>query len=124
MKLQTVGSLLMTLAITLPFATSALAQGDNTFYFTTYYSNANTKGAPDSTVRIINDGSYTGSPYGNLWAAIYVFDDSQELQECCSCVVTPDGLLSESVNNNLTANPLTGVTLARGVIKIVGTTGN
>ena len=42
-------------------------------------------------MRFINDGD-TG---GNLWASIYVFDDSQELQECCSCEVTPDGLLSE-----------------------------
>ena len=124
MKLKSIGWLLVMLTIALPLTISAFAQGDNTYYFTTYFSNANTKGAPDATVRIINDGSYTGSPYGNLWAAIYVFDDSQELQECCSCGVTPDGLLSESVNNNLTANPLTGVTLTRGVIKIVGTTGN
>ena len=34
---------------------TALAQGDNSIYFTTYYSNANTQGAPDATVRIIND---------------------------------------------------------------------
>jgi len=124
MKRQSIASLLVMLAIGLALTTNAFAQGDNTYYFTTYFSNANTKGAPDSTVRIINDGSYTGSPYGNLWAAIYVFDDSQELQECCACGITPDGLLSESINKNLTANPLTGVTLTRGVIKIVGTTGN
>ena len=85
------------------------------FYFTTYYSNANTTGAPDATVRVINDGVTAG----NLYAAIYVFDDSEELQECCACLVTPDGLLSESVNTNLTANPLTGVKPTRGVIKIL-----
>jgi hypothetical protein len=95
---------------------TALAQGDNSVYFTTYYSNANTVGAPDATVRIINDGD-TGA---NLWAAFYVFDDSQELTECCACVVTPDGLLSESVNNELTANPLTGPPRkTRGVIKVI-----
>jgi hypothetical protein len=85
------------------------------FYFTTYYSNANTTGAPDATVRVVNDGDSGG----NLWASIYVFDDSEELTECCSCLVTPDGLLSESVNNNLTANPLTGKKPTRGVIKII-----
>jgi len=96
---------------------SALAQnvGDNSVYFTTYYSNANTTGAPDGTVRVINDGD-TG---GSLYAAIYVFDDSEELTECCACVVTPDGLLSESVNKNLTANPLTGRINTRGVIKVI-----
>lgn len=102
---------------------SALAQnvGDKSVYFVTYFSNSLTAGAPDETVRIINDGD-TG---GNLWASFYVFDDSQELQECCSCVITPDGLLSESVNAELLANPLTGKRNYRGVIKVISsTTGN
>ena len=66
------------LAIALMLGGSALAQniGDNSVYFTTYYSNANTTGAPDGTVRIINDGDTRG----DLYAAIYVFDDSEELQ--------------------------------------------
>ena len=109
--------LLLFLALMLVFSANAVAQnvGDNSIYFTTYYSNANTNGAPDATVRIINDGD-TGA---NLWASFYVFDDSQELTECCSCVITPDGLLSESVNKNLTANPLTGRINSRGVIKVI-----
>ncbi len=48
-----------------------------------------------------------------------MFDDSEELQECCACKVTPDGLLSESVDKNLTANPLTGLKPTRGVIKLI-----
>jgi hypothetical protein len=105
-----------TLAIVL-LGGSALAQnvGDKSVYFTTYYSNAHTSGAADQTVRIVNDGD-TG---GNLWAAFYVFDDSQELQECCSCEISADGILSESVNNELTANSLTGKTNYVGVIKIL-----
>src|ERR1017187_8145440 len=55
----------------------------------------------------------------DLYANIYVFDDSEELTECCSCLVTPDGLLSESVNKNLTANPITGIKPTRGVIKVI-----
>jgi len=85
------------------------------YYFVTYYSN-NVPGGPNETVRIIN----TGETGGNLWAAYYVFDDSQELTECCSCVITPDGINSEDVKTNLTANPLTGKVPARGVIKIIG----
>jgi len=116
-----IGSLLLSvLAITLMLGIAsgnAVAQnvGDNSVYFTTYYSNANTTGAPIQDLRIINDGDTNG----NLWASIYVFDDSQELQECCSCVITPDGLLSEDVNVNLTANAITGKKPTRGVIKVI-----
>ena len=107
---------MLTLAMAVVLGGTALAQ-DN-FYFVTYYSNANTANAPDATVRIINDGA-TGS---DVYADIYVFDDSEELTECCSCLITPDGLLSESVNKNLTANPLTGIKPQRGVIKVLATT--
>jgi len=83
-------------------------------YFTTYYS-SNVASAPDDTLRIINDGAN-----GPLFASIYVFDDSEELTQCCSCAISPDGLLSESVKLNLTANPLRGIVNSRGVIKVIG----
>jgi hypothetical protein len=61
-----------------------------------------------------------GVENGTLWAAIYVFDDSQELRSCCACQITSDGLLSESVNKELTANEFTGRgEMTRGVIKVV-----
>jgi hypothetical protein len=104
------------LALMLGTTVSAQTLGDNSVYFVTYYSNdLHTAGTPDQTVRIINDGD-TGA---NLWASFYVFDDGQELQECCSCAVSPDGLTSESVANNLTGNPLTGRLKTRGVIKVI-----
>jgi hypothetical protein len=84
-----------------------------------YFSNANTAGAPDGTLRIVNPGTATA---GSLCAAIYVFDSFQELSECCSCSLSPDSLRTLSVNGDLTANPLTGVVLATGAIKIVSTT--
>ena len=80
-----------------------------------YFSNANTAGAPDGTVRITNPGS----PSGNLCAQIYVFDPFQEMSECCACEVTPDGLRTLSVNSDLTSNPLTGVVLSTGSVSIV-----
>ena len=89
--------------------------GDNTVYFVTYFSNANSESLSDSTVRVINDGDTNA----NLWAAYYVFDDRQELSECCACVTTPDGIDSESVNLELTSNPLTGRVLTRGAIKVI-----
>jgi hypothetical protein len=82
-----------------------------------YFANANTGGAADATVRLTNPG--TGA--GNVCASIFVFDPRQELTECCSCLLTPDGLRTLSVNTDLTANPLTGKILTTGLIKIVST---
>jgi len=89
-------------------------------YKVNYFSNANTSGAPDGTVRIDNPG-VTG---GNLCAMIYVFDYDQQLSECCGCQETPNGLRTLSINQNLTSNPLTGVWLHNGVIKVVSSTVN
>ena len=113
--MKKLGFLMLLVALAVMLGGTALAQGDNSDYFVTYYSNANTANAPDATVRAVNDGDTEG----NLYASIYVFDDSEELTECCSCLITPDGLLSESVNKNLTAAPLTGIKPTRGVIKII-----
>ena len=115
------------LAITLMLGGNAFADGggDGSYYFVTYYSNANTSGAPDGTLRVVNDGAEAtmapeGVENGTLWAAIYVFDDSQEMRSCCACVITSDGLLSESVNKELTANEFTGRgEMTRGVLKVI-----
>jgi hypothetical protein len=90
-------------------------------YTVDYYSNANTTGAEDGTVRIINPGttSKSASEAADLCALIYVFDANQEMSECCGCFLSANGLLTLSVNNNLTSNPLLGTLLHTGVIKIV-----
>ena len=112
-------------------------------YFTvTYFSNNTAAGAPDGTVRINNPGTAiaigdtattatgnysakTGSAKpavntatGDLCAMIYVFDNDQEMNECCGCVTTPDGLRTLSIKKDLTSNPLT-VTINTGDIKIL-----
>jgi hypothetical protein len=119
--------LLPILAITLLLGGNAFAQnvGDNSVYFVTYYSNANTTGAPDGTLRIINDGDQAttdleGKENGPLWAAIYVFNDGQTMVECCACFISSDGLLSESVDKQLTSTEFTTHTeTVRGVIKVI-----
>ena len=99
-------------------STTAVAQ-DNIFALS-YFSNAHVTGAPDGVLRVVNDGTLSdASPAGDLCASIYVFDSTEELNECCSCRVTPNGILSLSVNTNLTNNTLTGRTPTRGVIKVV-----
>jgi len=130
--MKKLGLALFVLTLALMLTGNALAQnvGDNSVYFVTYYSNANTAGAPDGVVRAINDGDQAttaseGVENGPLWAAFYIFDDSEELQSCCACLVTSDGLLSESVNKQLTNNEFTGrAEITRGVIKVVSSTTN
>lgn len=120
--MKKLGLVLFMLALALMLGGNALAQnvGDGSNFFVTYFSN-NVTGAPDAIARFINDGD-TGAgpdPVGDLWAAIYVFDDSEELTECCACLVTADGLTSEDVKTQLTAAPLTGRVPTRGVIKVI-----
>jgi hypothetical protein len=93
-------------------------------YAVTYYSN-NTPGLPDESVRVVNTG-LIGDPLNpngdaDICVNFYVFDAGQELSECCSCLETADALLVASVQNDLTANPLTGVHNKAGVIKITAT---
>jgi hypothetical protein len=107
--------LCVVVASALIFSGSALAQGDASYYFVTYFSN-NVSGAPDATVRITNDG-YDGY---TLYPFFSVFDDSQELQACGYCAISPDGLLSEDVKTELTNNPLTGKIPSRGVRVLSG----
>jgi hypothetical protein len=96
------------------------------FFKINYFANNGVAGAPDATVRIDNPGSdaatetgINGSGVSDLCAMIYVFDNDQQLSECCGCLVTPNGLRTLSVGKNLTNNPLTGVVSNNGVIKIV-----
>jgi hypothetical protein len=92
-------------------------------------------GTGDALLRIVNDGSGAVVVYSpmspisqpaipasrDVCANIYVFNDVQELQECCSCPLTPNSLLTFSVINDLTSNPLNQQeSLSAGVIKIVG----
>jgi hypothetical protein len=96
------------------------------FFKINYFANNGVAGAPDATVRINNPGSdaatvtgINGEGVSDLCAMIYVFDNDQQLSECCGCLVTPDGLRTLSVRRDLTSNPLTGVISNNGVIKIV-----
>src|SRR5215467_6018660 len=103
------------------------AQGISDVYQVSYYSNnAPSPGVAhaDAAVRVINTGQQ-GTPistgHGTVCADIYVFDNTQEMLECCACKITANGLLELSIKNNLFQNPLTGLAgiSDKGVIKIV-----
>jgi hypothetical protein len=89
-------------------------------YKLNYFANGYIKGTPDATVRIDNPGL----TYGNLCAMIYVFDQDQQMSECCGCIETHNGLRTLSVDSDLIGNPLTGTISNTGVIKIVSATLN
>jgi len=83
-----------------------------------YFTGANTPGVPDSRVVISNPDVYGGGN-GDLCAMIYVFDPSQEMVECCGCLVSLDGERELSVNIDLASNPVNGVFPHRGSVRIV-----
>jgi len=77
-------------------------------------------GDGDALVHIVDVGNYEADPVdGHLCANIYVFDDDQEMQECCSCELTADSVKTISTINDLTSNPQFSSPLGVGVIKIV-----
>ena len=93
--------------------TSAAAQ-TSSLLSVNYFANNGVSGAPDATVRVTNPGTENG----NLCAQVYVFDNDQQMSECCGCLTTPDGLRTFSVAKDLTSNPLTGVVSKTGDIRI------
>ena len=111
--------LLLGLALALSGLATAQVVGSDNFRVT-YYANANTTGAPDATVRIDNPGV----TYSDVCAMIYVFTPDQQMAECCGCRNSHNNLLTLSVNKNLAANPLTGVTQKAGAIKVVSAAPN
>jgi hypothetical protein len=86
-------------ALVLAFSGVASAQTLDV-YRVTYFDN-NVTAAPVAFVHILNPGVLNP---GTLCASIYVWRSDQELSECCSCPITPNGLLTLSVRA-LTINP-------------------
>jgi hypothetical protein len=107
-----------TLALTLCAGAAFAATASTTYPDTLkvdYFINANTSGAPVAVVQLTNTG-YSG---GNICADVFVYDPWEELQECCSCLLTPNDLRTLSVNVDLTKNTVTHVVPTTGSIRIV-----
>ena len=67
------------------------------------------------TIDIVDPGT---NGAGNLCADIYVIDASEEMTECCGCLITPDQLVEFTFTNLLT-NPANGIPSEFGDIKLV-----
>jgi len=109
------------------FAQSSASEGTSDAYYLGYYGNANL-GYPTAEVNIVNPGSTGGysafdptapGPFGDLCANVYVFTSDQEMVECCSCFISPNGLRTLNIDVDLTSNPLTSTPPHAGLIKIV-----
>jgi len=109
------------------FAQSAAFEGTRDAYYLGYYGNAQT-GLPAGELNIVNPGSTGGYSVfdptapgypGDLCANIYVFTSDQEMVECCSCFLSPNGLRTLNIDVDLTSNPLTSDTPHTGLIKII-----
>ena len=75
-------------------------------------------GNPGST-GAFGSGDPTTVAGGDLCANIYVFTSDQEMVECCSCFISPNGLRTLNIDVDLTSNPLTSTKPSTGLIKIV-----
>ena len=81
----------------------------------------------DAVINITNPGSNGaslsgpgfGGAVGNICVNVYAFSPDEQLISCCSCLITPNGLVSLSVNQDLVSNTLTGVRPNSVVIKLV-----
>jgi hypothetical protein len=115
-------TLLSLLAVALVLGVGIATAQDN-YYDVGYFTNANASGAPSAQLRLTNDGyddNVGETATKPLCANVYVFDTAEEMQECCSCEITPDGYLELSVNSNLLSNILDhGTKPTRGIIKMV-----
>ena len=68
----------------------------------------------DSVINITNGGTQGGTdPSGNICVNVYAFSPDEQLVSCCSCLVTPNGLVHLSANNDLVSNTLTGIRPSR-----------
>lgn len=108
-----------------PGAGAAGVQNASTYsvgYFDTGESlTDNGSGGGDNVVKLINPTAANG----NLCAMIYVFDDDEELGECCGCPLSPNKLLSLSVQTDLTSNWEGNANdFENGVIKIISAVPN
>ena len=84
-----------------------------------YASNLN---LGDSVVNIVNTGALDGNdPAGDVCVNIYTFRPDEQPINCCTCLTTPDGLNSISVNGSLNVNPIFPETQNSLVIKLYAT---
>ena len=91
---------------------------------------ASNLGVGDSVINITNSGARgaglnagtTASTTGALCVNVYAFSPDEQMISCCSCPVTPNGLVSLSAQNDLISNTLTPAVPTAIVVKLIAST--
>jgi hypothetical protein len=91
-----------------------------------YASNLN---VGDSVINITNSGARgaalssgtTAATTGAICVSVYAFAPDEQMVSCCSCPVTPNGLVSLSARNDLISNTLTPAVPTSIVVKLLAT---
>ena len=105
-------------------ATASITVGGR--FLITYAANLT---AGDGVIDLTNTGANGaalngpgfGGAAGNICMNVYTFSPDEQLVSCCSCLVTPNGLASLSVAQDLISNTLTGVRPNSVIVKVVPT---
>ena len=111
-------------------STIALAQPNVTLdspYQVRYASNLN---IGDSVINITNSGARgaglaagtSASTTGAICVNVYAFSPDEQMISCCSCPVTPNGLVSLSARADLISNTLTPAVPTSIVVKLLAST--
>lgn len=95
-------------------------------YQVRYASNLN---VGDSVINITNSGArgaglFAGTSAGTTGAIcvnVYAFSPDEQMISCCSCPVTPNGLVSLSAQQDLISNTLTPAVPTSIVVKLLAT---
>jgi hypothetical protein len=111
----------------LAFSTALLAQNPITADTSFQVRYASNLAVGDSVINLTNTGATSTNAFpiqdGNICANVYTFAPDEQLVSCCSCFVTPDGLVSLSAHTDLISNTLTPAVPSSIVIKMLATAG-
>jgi hypothetical protein len=119
--------LLLTMGIVhLSVAVAQLTAGRDSPFQILYAANLN---VGDSQIYLSNTGASgaglaagtSASVTGAICVNIYAFSPEEEMVTCCSCPVTPNGLVTISVRRDLISNTLTPAVPSSLVIKLIAT---
>jgi hypothetical protein len=103
-------------------ATASIFIGDP--FQVSYFSNLSTA---DSVINITNTGARgaglaagtSAATTGAFCLNAYAFSPDEQMIACCTCPVTPNGLVSLSVKNDLVSNTLTPAVPNSVVVKLI-----
>jgi hypothetical protein len=85
------------------------------------YVNITNTGATGARLESLPAGANAAAVTGAICANIYTFSPDEQMVSCCSCPVTPNGIINVGVNRSLVVNPLTPATPSSVVVKLLAT---